>query len=516
MSAEIRAGRRLPSGGDGAHGDLRQSSPPRIRSSRAPLLKSAAVAALCGLLLYRVAPDVKGKPFYEDEAVAGLISMRPVGELLDTVMADRGGAPLHFLLAHAVFWIDTSAEALRWLSVACAVAAVPLCFDLGRRLGGTAAGLVAAAVAASSTALAVYGSFGRMYALYVLVAALAFDLFVRAARLRTRGAVTAAAAAAWLLPAVHPYGLIPALGELVAAIVLWRRRTLRDALAVAIAAAAAIPFVLADLRLANRSAVGEGGRALATPADAWGELVAALSSFAGGDGLVLLAASALGILGIVVLAREEPAAAFLTVLLFVPPVLFVLVPAGSQPDLSPRHLFYGLPLWAAAIGVGTAWLARRLPSVVDVAAVGVVCLLVLVAPPSALRDPRELGLLPTEVPAKLRGGSDELLVPYAIPYLAHLGGVREALALPQGPGDEILETLEHADEPIGAVLVALPRQHGWRVVRRRGPFDERGALSAAAEEYRTADHPPRLDWWYRLVTRGMCEAAARLGSRCPS
>jgi 4-amino-4-deoxy-L-arabinose transferase-like glycosyltransferase len=79
--------------------------------------------------------------------------MRPLGEVLETVMVDRGGAPLHFVLTHGVFAVDTSADALRWLSVACAVASVPLCFDLGRRLGGQAAGLVAAALAASSTAL---------------------------------------------------------------------------------------------------------------------------------------------------------------------------------------------------------------------------------------------------------------------------------------------------------------------------------------------------------------------------
>ena len=237
--------------------------------------------------MYRIAPDVGGKPLYEDEAVAGLISMRPLGQVLETVMLDRGGAPLHFVLTHGVFALDTSAEALRWLSVACAVAAVPLCFDLGRRLGGTAAGLVAAAVAASSTALAVYGSFGRMYALYVLVAALAADLFARALELRTPGAVAAAAAAFWLLPAVHPYGLIPALVALAVAVVLWRRRSMSNALPVGVAVLAAIPFVLADLRLAQRSEVGEGGSALASPGDAWRELVAALSSFAGGDGLAL-------------------------------------------------------------------------------------------------------------------------------------------------------------------------------------------------------------------------------------
>jgi hypothetical protein len=460
---------------------------------------------LCGLLLYRIAPDVGGKPLYEDEAVAGLISMRPLDEVLETVMLDRGGAPLHFVLTHGVFALDTSAEALRWLSVVCAVATVPLCFDLGRRLGGEAAGLVAAAVAASSTALAVYGSFGRMYALYVLVAALAADLFVRALELRTPGAVAAAAAAFWLLPAVHPYGLIPALVALAVAAVLWRRRSLRNVLPVAVAVVAAIPFVLADLRLAQRSEVGEGGSALASPGDAWGELVAALSSFAGGDGLALVFFSALAIAGIAVLASRSPAVAVLAAAVVVPPLLFVVVPTGSDPDLSPRHLFYGLPLWAAAIGVGVASLRRWLPERVWFVVVAAVIAGVVVAPTSALHDPRELGLLPTATPGDIRAGAGDLLFPYATPFLAELGSVREALAIPQGPGDQILRALEHANEPIGAVRVAVPRRE-WEVVTIRGPLDKQRALAAAADAIANAAHPPALDWWYELVERGLRDA----------
>lgn len=474
------------------------------------------VAALCGLLLYRLAPDVAGKPLYEDEAVAGLIAMRPFAEVLDTVMADRGGAPLHFVLAHAVFRVEASAEALRWLSVVCAVGAVPLCFDLGRRLGGLAAGVIAAAVAASSTALAVYGTFGRMYALYVLVAALAFDLFVRALELRTRGAVAAAAAAAWLLPAVHPYGLIPALVELGVAAALWNRRSLRAAVPVVVAAVAAIPFLLTDLRLAGRSDVGGGSDALASPGDAWDELVAAVSSFAGGDGFPLLALTALAVLGLVALARTNVPVAVVAASVFAPPLLFVAIPAGSQPDLSPRHLFYGLPLWAAAIGVGAVALRRRLPDRAWAPAAAAVLVLAVVAPASALRDPRELGLLPTRTPGELRAGRNELLIPYAIPFLDELGGVRKSLALPQGPGDEIRATLEHADEPIGAVLVALPGERGWTVVRREGPFDGSGAVLAAAETIAGSEHPDDLDWWYDLVGRGLCDALAESGSRCPS
>jgi Dolichyl-phosphate-mannose-protein mannosyltransferase len=431
--------------------------------------------------------------------------MRPLDEVLETVVLDRGGAPLHFVLTHGVFALDTSAEALRWLSVVCAVAAVPLCFDLGRRLAGEAAGLVAAAVAASSSALAVYGSFGRMYALYVLVAALAADLFVRALELRTPGAVAAAAGAFWLLPAVHPYGLIPALVALAVAAVLWRRRSLRNALPVAVAILAAIPFVLADLRLAQRSEVGEGGSALASPGDAWGELVAALSSFAGGDGLALVFFSVLAIAGIAVIASRSPAVAVLAAAVLVPPVLFVVVPTGSAPDLSPRHLFYGLPLWAAAIGVGVASLRRWMPERVWFVIVAAVIAAAVVAPASALRDPRELGLLPTATPGDARAGASDLLFPYATPFLAEVASVQEALALPQGPGDQILRALEHADEPIRAVRVALPRRE-WEVVTIRGPLDKQRALAAAAAAVASAVHPPELDWWYELVERGLRDA----------
>ena len=467
------------------------------------------------MLLYRLAPDVGDKPLYEDEAVAGLISMRPLGEVLETVMVDRGGAPLHFVLTHAIFWLEPSADALRWLSVVCALAAVPLCFDLGRRLGGPAAGIVAAAVAASSTALAVYGSFGRMYALYVLVAALAADLFVRAVQSRSRRAVIAAAAAGWLLPAVHPYGAIPALAMVALAAVLWRRRSLWDALPVAIAALAALPFLLADLRLADRANVGSGGRSIAGPGDAWSELVAAISSFAGGDGLPLAAFSALALLGLAVLVRREPAAAALAASVAIPPLLFLLVRTETAPDLSPRHLFYGLPLWAAAIGVGAEWLRRWLPLWVWRVFVAAIVALAFTAPASALRDPRELGLTPTETAGSVRAEPGDLLVPYSIAFLEELEEVREALALPQGPDSAILDALEHADDRIGAVHVAVPRDD-WIVVTRPGPFDKTGALSAAAEVIATTPHPRELDWWYALVERGLCDALAKSGSSCPA
>lgn len=441
--------------------------------------------------------------------------MRPLDEVVETVLLDRGGAPLHFVLAHAVFWVDSSAEALRWLSIACAVAVVPVCFDLGRRLAGSGAGLVAAAVAASSTALAVYGTFGRMYALLVLAAALSADSFVRAVRLRTSGAVAVAAAAAWLLPAVHPYGAIPAFAELVAAAVLWRRRSFRPVVPVALATLASVPFLLANVRLADRSAVGSGGsRALAPPSEAWGELVAALSAFAGGNGIPLAAFVGLGAVGLAILVRREPAVAAIALTLVLPPILFVLVRTGAAPDLSPRHLFYGLPLWAAAIGVATAWLRPRLPERPWQLLVAAVIVLALLSPASALRDPRELFPQPSAPRNAVRAGESDVLIPYSTVFLMDLGKVKQAVALPHAPGEEILRSLEHAREPIGAVHLAIPTDQ-WTVLRLEGPFDRAGALEATAEALAGAKHPPSLDAWFRWIEPGICDALRELRRLCP-
>jgi hypothetical protein len=463
---------------------------------------------LCAFLLYRLQPDVKGKPYYEDEAISGLISMRPLPEVLETVLVDRGGAPLQFVLAHAAFWVDPSADALRWLSVLAALGAVPLCFDLAKRLAGVTAGVVAAAVVAASTALAVYGSFGRMYALFVFVAALFCDLFVRALRARTSGAVAAAAAAGWLLVAVHPYGAIPAFVALVVAVVIWEERRLRSAVPVGLATLAALPFLVADLRLADRAAVGSGERSLASPGEAWDQLVAAVSAFAGGNGLPLLFFTALALAGLAVLARQEPAFAALGLSIVLPPLLFVLVRTDATPDLSPRHLFYGLPLWAAAIGVAAA----RLP----LPAAALVALIAVTSPASALRDPRDFELAsasPDEVPV-VRARENDLLFPYSAVFLASLPDVRRAVALPHGPGNEIVRALEHAEEPVGAIHVAIPTRP-WTILRLEGPFDKGGALAAAATRLDAFPHSESLDKWFSWVQPGLCEALRELDRACP-
>jgi hypothetical protein len=305
-----------------------------------------ALAGLTALLFARLWPDVGGKPLHEDEAVAGLISARPLGDVLHTVLLDRGGAPLHFLLAHAALAVNARPEALRWVSVVFALATVPLCYDLSRRIAGPVAGLVAAALAATSQLLLIYGTFGRMYSLFAFASALAVDLFVRALERPQRGAALAAAAGALLPLAVHPFGAFLFAAEAAVALWLWRGQTLRAALPVLSVALVALPLLLVDLRLSDRYAP-EAGQNLDSGISAGTATLHALGGAAGGRGVALAFFVALAAAGVFALARRRPAVAGLAVLtVAVPPTaLAIASAAGLTTDrLGPRHLIFMLPL----------------------------------------------------------------------------------------------------------------------------------------------------------------------------
>jgi Dolichyl-phosphate-mannose-protein mannosyltransferase len=545
----------------------RSTAPAPSRRSRADalpgLLAACALGAATAVLLWRLVPDVRGKPLFEDEAVAGLIGSRPLGELVATVLWDRGGAPLHFVLAHVALAFDSSPEALRWLSLVFALATVPLCWDLGRRLAGPVAGATAALVASASAVLALYGTVGRMYALLAFVSALAFDLFARALQLRTARAAFVAALAAVLLPAVHPYGAIVVGAEAVVALAVWRGRPLRPALPVLAVGILLVPFAVADLRLADRFTVGVGGdESLASPSDAWGQVGRALQSFAGGSGWTFALFLVLGIVGTAVLLRTQTAfAAFGVLTLAAPPLLFMLLRTGSVMGLSPRHLVFALPLWAAAIGTAVARLTRGLHPAVAVGAVVAVALVAVLSPPGGVRDPRAwpnpvLGGGPDETAtgsrerlgppaAWLRGTveADELLFPFSSVFLAGLPATGEAVSLPYSQTTLLESAVDRLEEPMGAVTVAVPvgraevdRERlagelgdaydvrlfpGWLLVRAEGPFPEpAGALAATAAVLEAAlgtvevDRHPELRFYLERGLRTTCETLASLGRPC--
>ena len=508
--------------------------------------------------------DVHGKPLFEDEAVSGLVSARPVGEIVETVMWERGGGPLHFLLSHVALALDPSPYALRWLSVIFALAALPLCWDLGRRLDGPVAGAVAALVAATSSFLLVYATFARMYSLYVFAAALAVDLFLVAERRRTQRWILAAAAAAWLLPAVHPYGAFPVAGEAAGALWLWRGRPLRPALPALAVALAMVPFVVADVRLAERFSVGlDGEDAIAAPEDAWGQLGRAFAASAGGEGIAAGIAIAGVVVGLVLLARRERAFVAVCVVSFLlPPLLLLVGRSGSEPGLSPRHLVYVVPLVGAFIGVAVARLVSGRGILAQAGAVTLAGVLLAVAPFGGIRDPRDwkndvLGGGPSatalgaeshiEAPARwlnenLAGG--DVVFPYSVVFWAGLPATGSAYVLPYSQATLVLRAVSRIHPPVGKIVVSVPlgdayldgrqfaerlgpgfRVHpfgGWVLVEGDGPYtDEREVLLAIYHVLHSAKGSvsgaaSELGWYFSVTLSTLCGAVhGKWGDPCP-
>ena len=505
-----------------------------------------ALAGLTTFLFVRLLPDVADKPLHEDEAVAGLISARPLGDVLHTVVLDRGGAPLHFVLAHLALSIHDSPEALRWLSVVFALATVPLCYDLARRLAGPLAALSAATLAATSQLLAVYGTFGRMYSLFACASALSADLFVRALDRPSRRAFLAATAAALVPLAVHPFGIFPFAAEALVAIWLWRGQGFRAALPVVGLGLLAVPLLLADLRLSDRYAP-EAGLQMDGGTSAIAATLRALGGAAGGHGVLLGGFAALAALGAFTLSRRRPSfAAFACLALAVPPAALAAAGAADSVSdrLAPRHLIFMLPLWIVLVAAGVASLSQQLPARARIAPIVAVAAAAALAP-SAVAEPRTISTgAPDAVAAPaawldVHVAAGDVLFPYSPVFLAALPRAAKARGFSREP--VALARAARRTHQVSAVFVSLPLRRpvgdsalaglrrarveahafpSWLIVEVRGPFrDGRAALAAAASALGRAAPliaaSPSTAHAYLEQLRGTaCDALLSLHSSC--
>jgi len=382
-----------------------------------------------------------------------------------------------------------------------------------------------------------------MYALFAFAAALAVDLFVRCVQRPTTGTVAAASAAAWLLPAVHPYGGIVVAVEAAVALVLWRGRPLRPAWPAAVAVLAMIPFAVADLRLADRFELSsdQKGR-LATWTEARNQLEDALRGFGGGSGWTFVVFLVLAGCGTAILLRRRPELVAWGLIAFAgPPLLSTLVRTGRAPDLSPRHLIFALPFFAAFVGVAVARIPGRPLPLVGLAVVAALST-------QGIADPRSItytaalgsrGAVDTPA-AWLRDHveSNDVLYPYSSIYLAALPETGEARGLPRAQAQSLLAALDRVDYPSGDLYVAVPAGKAprrappepirgladfgsWILIRKDGPFADRRAVLLAAEEALgdgrrrlAAPFPQPLAGWFELNRAVMCETLAKLGSQC--
>ena len=324
-------------------------------------------------------------PPHEDETLVFFVSRRPIGEVLDTVW-ERGGAPLHYLLAHTALSANESLAALRSISAVFTTASVPLVAALVARLAGRRTALLATLLVVPTWMLLFHGIYARMYGLFLFTSVLSCLLLLRALERGSRGRWTAWAAGVLALLATQPYGalVLGAQGVFVAALRLRGRPVLlmRALVAAAAVLVLATPLWVTYGHLADRFdvGVGEGTRSgLGSPGAVFGFLWRVLGDFTAGWIAAAVPASLLALLGLIALARRRPEAALFAGAIVVVPALALLVTrSGSGLYLETRHLIFVLPFFAMALAAGLEAAARRAgragPLIVALGAAGIVAL----------------------------------------------------------------------------------------------------------------------------------------------
>ena len=289
-------------------------------------------------------------PPHEDEALPLFIGRHPLDEMFQVVLEERGGAPLHFLLAWTVAHLELGLGGLRAVSAIFAVASLPVVALLLARLGGRVAALAGTLLLASSWTFLFHGVYGRMYSLFLFTAALSYLALLGALERGGRRAWALWALAVLATVATHPYGAL-VLASQAAFVVVARRERLRQAAwAFGAVAVLGIPFWLTDLVLAGRFDAGvAGGSRLDVAEYVW----QAAGDFSAGFP-VLPAVLVAGAAGLAVLPRETRILVACAAL--VPLAALVVARSSGSPET--RHLIFLLPFVALAVGAGIARLGR--------------------------------------------------------------------------------------------------------------------------------------------------------------
>jgi hypothetical protein len=322
----------------------------------------AAVAACIGAVAAFLLARLRTWPPHEDETLALLVGGRSLSDVLDTVLEERGGAPLHFLFAAAAAHSGGGITALRLVSAVFAVASIPLIAAIAARLADRTTALAATIVASASWILLFHGIYGRMYTLFLFTSALSYLALLWALDHGGGGRFALWGGAAIACVASHPYGALVLASQ--GLYVLAARRRLPSAIAAfAIVGVIGIPFWLADLRLANRFDVGVAGRGdgnLGAPLPVVEYLTEVAGDFSIGWWPLRASVLALFVAGCVVLWRRRRSSAALVICAAATPALAMLLARlGSSASPESRHLIFVLPFFATAVGAAIVAGARR-------------------------------------------------------------------------------------------------------------------------------------------------------------
>ena len=300
-------------------------------------------------------------PPHEDETLALFVGRDSLPGVVEHVTRDRGGAPLHFLVAWAVAHLGLGLGGLRLASAAFALASLPLVAILGRRLAGPRVALVATVLVAPSWLFLFHGVYGRMYSLFLLCSLACTLALLEALEHGSRRRWGLWVVTALLVVATHPYGVL-LLGGQAAYVLVSGRHRLREAIvAGASVLVLGIPFWLTDLVLADRFdvGVGGGGEKLGGPWAVARYLWRSAGDATAGWWPVTLAVLAAAVAGIVLLRRQ--ARSLILCLVGVTVAAFVLARLGGSAAPESRHLIFLAPLLAIAVATSLVRVGRRLP-----------------------------------------------------------------------------------------------------------------------------------------------------------
>ncbi|HEV2712012.1 MAG TPA: glycosyltransferase family 39 protein, partial [Gaiellaceae bacterium] len=306
----------------------------------------AVTAALTGFLLWHL----HAWPPHEDETLVFFVSRKPFGDVFDTVLDERGGAPLHFFLAHLAMVVAPGLTGLRLISVVFAVASIPAAAALVARLTDRRTALLAALVVAASWVTLLHAVYARMYSLFLFTSAVSFLLLLRALERGTAARWTVWGLATLAMLATQPYGALVLAAQ--GAYVLARRfrrpvALRRPLLAFAAVLVVAIPLWRTYFLLASRFDVGFGernGSKLGSPVDVLEYLWKTLGDFTAGWLAVTLTVAVVAAAGLLVLLRERRDAALLAVaVVAIPAVSLLVARSGASASLETRHLIFALP-----------------------------------------------------------------------------------------------------------------------------------------------------------------------------
>jgi hypothetical protein len=415
---------------------------------------SAALPA--GALAAFLAARLTAWPPHEDEMLALSVGRGSFGDLVDTVVHERGGAPLHFVLAWVVEHAGGGLIGLRLLSALFAVASVPVVWALVRRLADERAAMVATVLAVASWTLLFHAVYARMYTLFLFTSALSYLALLQAQRDGGARRWSLWALAILLTVATHPYGALVLASQ--ALYVLLSRERVREAvIAFAVVAVVGVPFWIIDLVLAGRFDVGVGpggATRLGRPDRVAEYLGRTAADFTAGPVVLAVVLVLAGLGGWWVWRERRRGALLVAAALGTPALALVVARLGASAAPETRHLIFTLPFFLALVAAGIVRRPPRLAAAVTVVlAAGGIAWAWDKTPSLFEGEPGErvAGRAAAAEWLAATGGSNDVLLGYEPVFLDAQGRNRafSRLILPRADARLALRGLEAAPRPLG-------------------------------------------------------------------